>query len=204
MKLIELLTELKSYESMRDTLQGVYNHMTNPKANPGEKKNATSLYTVVLAGIAREYGDNEAEKAKAYVKRNARTGGSSSSSSRYRKKPEAKPRQKTNPYGSSDRGYSGAQSHVYTDPRTDWTFYVLRFTDPYAGKRGSDKVWGYATKDGKFMSFWGAYGKKVQTKMLRSDQEALKLFDQKLNKGYKRTDAGNNPVDYSYIFNQFD
>ena len=201
MKLFELLFEYTSYDDMVGRLQSAYVLMSRG-AYQGEKDAAKSAYDRLLTTIEREYGKGQADAAEAKVKGKGQSG-STSGSSRYKKKPEEKPKQKRRPSGSSDRGYGGEQSHVYTDPRTDWTFYVLRFTDPEAGKRGSDKVWGYATRDGEFMSFWGAYGKSVQTKMLKSDSEALKLFGAKINKGYSRTNVAANPADYSFIFSQF-
>lgn len=207
MRLMELLIEREvSYDDMVNKLQSVYILMARG-GTPGEKSAASAAYKRLLAAIRRDFGDDNAASAEARVKGKGQSG-ATSGSSRYQRKPKENPyksreKKKENPYTARNRGYGGEQSHIYTDPRTDWTFYVLRFTDPNAGKRGSDKVWGYATRDGEFMSFWGAYGKTVKTKVLKSDREALKLFDTKINKGYKYTNVSANPADYAFIFSQF-
>lgn len=154
---MDLLLEYTSYENMVNKLQSTYVLMSRG-ATEGEKSAATAAYDRILASIAREYGDDQAKSAEATVKGKGQSGATSGSSSSYRRKPKENPyksksRKKENPYTARDRGYSGEQSHVYTDADSGWTFYVLRSTDPDYGKRGSDKVWGYATRDGEFVSF---------------------------------------------------
>jgi hypothetical protein len=61
-----------------------------------------------------------------------------------------------------------------------------------------DKVWGaiclqepYSTwhTDGKFVTFWGRRGKKLQTKIVDgSNYEINKMFNKKLDKGYQSVD----------------
>jgi hypothetical protein len=62
----------------------------------------------------------------------------------------------------------------------------------------SDKVWGAICLqepttsyrgDGKYVTFWGRRGKKLQTKMVEGDKwDVHKLFVKKLDKGYKEVD----------------
>lgn len=61
-----------------------------------------------------------------------------------------------------------------------------------------DKVWGviclqepFSTwhTDGKFVTFWGRRGKKLQTKTVEGGHyEVKKMFDKKLDKGYQEVD----------------
>lgn len=62
----------------------------------------------------------------------------------------------------------------------------------------ADKVWGVICLqtptvsyygDGKFVTFWGRRGKKLQTKMVEgSNWDVHKLFLKKVDKGYKEVD----------------
>jgi hypothetical protein len=61
-----------------------------------------------------------------------------------------------------------------------------------------DKVWGAIClqeptgsyrDDGKFVTFWGRRGKKLQTKTVEgSNYEVNKMFSKKLDKGYQSVD----------------
>jgi hypothetical protein len=61
-----------------------------------------------------------------------------------------------------------------------------------------DKVWGIICLqepttsyrgDGKFVTFWGRRGKKLQTKTVETGHyEVKKMFDKKLDKGYQEVD----------------
>ena len=89
----------------------------------------------------------------------------------------------------------------YTNNYSQWEFKeILRFTDPNAGKRGSDKVWGYAVKDGKYMIFWGAYGNTVSM-VYKPVSECVKVFRTKINKGYRAMHP-RNTMDYDYLMKQ--
>ena len=205
MKLLELLLEYTSYEDMLKRLKGVY-ALVLRGSTEGERSSAQAAYDRLLAAIKREYGDKKALIADATIKGMA---GKADNASKTRTKPQEPPRQKTSSktgssYKSSSNTNKTGRGYVYHDPRTNWTFYVLRYTDPNAGKRGSDKVWGIATKDNnQFASFWGAHGHAVRWKNLPSYNEANALLNSKLKKGYKMTNAGDNPAEYAYIFNQF-
>ena len=80
---------------------------------------------------------------------------------------------------------------------------MARFTDPNKGKRGSDKIWGFANNKAKpnvYVMFWGRFGKTVQTVITNDYYEANKKWHQKLSKGYDYADL--NPTDYGYLFVQ--
>ena len=59
----------------------------------------------------------------------------------------------------------------------------------------SDKVWGaiclrepeYSYSDGRYVTFWGRRGAKLQTKILedKNSWELQEMFQKKLNKGYQ-------------------
>lgn len=203
MKLYDLLFEYTSYENMVTKLQSIYILMSRG-ATEGERSASKSAYDRILASISREYGESQAKAAEAKVKGRGQSGASGGSTYRSKAKPQEPPKQKRKSSTSGSRqGSYGGQNHFYHDDRTGWSFYIVRFTDPEAGKRGSDKIWGYATKNGEFMSFWGAYGKSIRTKPLSSDREASTLLAKKAAKGYRRVDIASNPSDYAYIFNQF-
>ena len=65
-------------------------------------------------------------------------------------------------------------------------------------KTNSDKVWGVIclqsptasyNGDGKFVTFWGRRGAKLQTKLFTgSSYDAMLMFEKKTNKGYKEVD----------------
>lgn len=205
MRLIELL-EYTTYDSLVNKLQSVYILMDRG-ATEGERNSAKMAYDRTISTIEREFGADAAQKAEATVKSVGQSGSRTGSSRSYRKpEPEPKPEPKQQ---SSNTGTS--YTFTYTDPDTNWTFHILRYTDSSAGTRGSDKVWGYATWAGhgnslsgyNTFSFWGGYGKTLQSKPLSSPYEAHSLFKKKEAKGYRRVDLSRNLTDYSFIFNQF-
>lgn len=192
MRLFEL-----DYSVMVDRLRSVY-ALAQRAEIEGERSSAELAFKRLLASIARDYGQEKADKAERQVKasygkqeppraRTHRTHRTYGRNDRYQSPPEQeRPRQKQPP-----------QSGLYT--HNGWIFTILRFIDPSAGKRGSDKVWGYAMNDGRFVTFWGRFGKTLQTKEV-DRHEANKKFQQKRAKGYKSVDA--DPIDYGYIFTQ--
>ncbi len=207
MRLIELL-EYTTYENLVNKLQSVYILMSRG-ATEGERNSAKMAYDRVISSIERDFGADAAQKADAKVKGVGQSGSRTGGGTHYRKpepepKPEPKQRQQSSNAGTT-------HNFIYTDPDTNWTFHILRYIDPNAGKRGSDKVWGYASWDGQgnslsgynVFSFWGAYGKSLRTKPLPSEYEAHSLFRKKEADGYRRVDLNRNLSDYSFIFNQF-
>jgi hypothetical protein len=96
-------------------------------------------------------------------------------------------KEKTSNAGSFEHNYMG------------WTFRIYRFVDPKAGKLGSNKVWGFATKDGRAMIFWGKYRGATQFKPVDLAW-AHHVAQTKVAKGYKQEKI--DPTIYSYIFSQ--
>ena len=92
----------------------------------------------------------------------------------YRKQYEEKPKNEKQSSGNAANG-------EYYDPTSGWTFRIARFTDPYAGKRGSDKIVGYAYKNGKWFDFYGAFGGK-QSGEPSSEFASKKRFNEKCSK----------------------
>lgn len=203
MKLFDLLFEYRSYDEMVNRLRSVYSLVLRG-ATEGEKTAAQSAYNRTLDAIRRDYGEEQATRADKIVKSTAQSSSNSSYTKTKQEPPKEPPRQKTykSSTGNTNKNYGGKNAY-YADPRTGWSFYVLHFVDPDAGKRGSNKIWGYASKNGKFVSFWGAYGKSIRTKELYSDREAVLQVAKKAAKGYKKVDLSVNPAEYAYIFNQF-
>lgn len=67
------------------------------------------------------------------------------------------------------------------------------FYDPLAGKRGSDKVWGWGVKGDIIFQFWGANGKTPAVKHLSRTRQNLnklqRLAQSKERKGYSQIRA---------------
>ena len=185
---------------MVNRLQSVYILMARG-ATEGERDAAKDAYDRLMDTIRREYGDKRATSAEAKVKRTGQSGASNGPSYRYKKKPDEKPKQKRKSY-TSDKGNDDGRMWTDKDHRTGWTFRVSRFTDPNAGKRGSDKIWGYAIKDEEVLSFWGPYGKTIRKKPL-SRQEAETKFNLQIRKGYKNVDIATDRAGYAFLYNQF-
>lgn len=176
MRLIELL-EYATYDDMVRKLQSIY-ALVLRGATAGEQSAAKLAYKRMMDAIEREYGADQAKKAEATIKRSSGSSGTKSRSS-YRSSTRQKTRDKPKSKTSSS---SSHYDNTYTDPNTGWSFTILRFVDSMAGKRGSNKVWGYAERNGEYVSFWGAFGKNIRTKPLSSNSEAVNLY----NKKYKR------------------
>lgn len=204
MLLIELL-ELTTYPDMVNRLQSVYN-LIKGGDTAGEQFAAKAAYDRIMAAIKQDYGSAQAKKAEAKVKGGAsstRSSGSRAKSSTRRSSTRQKTKAKT---GSTRQNYGNQRSSgkkEYTDSR-GYTFYVVRFTDSSAGKRGSNKIWGYVDRGtGVYTTFRAAHGKKFGgTKDLHSWAEVEKLYQSKLNKGYRTVDLPNNLAVYQYIFDQ--
>lgn len=197
MRLIELL-EYATYDDMVRKLQSIY-ALVQRGATTGEQTAAKLAFDRMVAAIERDFGANQAKNAEATVKRSGGSSSGTKSQSSYRSSTRQKPKDKPK-YSSSSSSY---HDNTYTDPNTGWSFIILRFVDSMAGKRGSNKVWGYAERNGEYVSFWGAFGKAVRTKPLSSNSEAVKLYSKKLKKGYQKYDVARNPSEYAFIFNQF-
>lgn len=182
MRLFEL-----DYSVMVDRLRSVYN-LAQRADIEGERGGAELAFKRLLASIERDYGKDKAAEAERLVKSPGRQERPKAGARRtYQEPPKReRPRQKQKTTGPS-----------YT--HNGWVFMILRFTDPSAGKRGSDKVWGFAVKDDRYITFWGRFGKTVSTKEV-SGPEASKKYSQKYTKGYRPVDI--NPIDYGYIFAQ--
>ncbi|KKM97671.1 hypothetical protein LCGC14_1165650 [marine sediment metagenome] len=194
MRLFEL-----DYSVMVDRLRSVY-ALAQRADIEGERAGAELAFKRLLASIARDFGEEKAAEAERQVKASygkqerprART---YRRDDHYQSPPKReKPRQER-PRQKSKRSTGTTYTH------NGWTFSILRFTDPSAGKRGSDKVWGFAVKDTRHMTFWGAFGKAVRVKEV-NHLEAIKKYQQKTAKGYKPVFA--DPIDYGYIFSQSD
>lgn len=202
MKILELL-EYTSYDDMVNRLKGVYNLVLRG-ATEGEKASAQAAYERLLTSIKARYGEEQARKAENAVKGGSQSTQSRPKSNYSQQKPKEPPKQEPprqkQSYQSSTSGKRNGK--VYYD-LNGWSFHILRYTDPDAGKRGSDKIWGVASKNHQFVSFWGAYGNPVRMKNLSSYGEANNLIASKLKKGYKPADLENNLAAYAYILNQF-
>lgn len=184
MRLFEL-----DYSVMVDRLRSVYT-LTQRAEIEGERTGAELAFKRLLASIERDYGKDKAAEAERLIKSPGRQERPKARPRQsYREPPKREPpRQKQKPKGSSDH-------YVYHG----WTFKILRDTDPSAGKRGKDRIWGYAEKNGKYTTFWGGFGKTVRTKEV-FEYEALKKYQQKLAKGYQLVYP--DPIDYGYLFTQ--
>jgi len=187
MRLFEL-----DYSVMVDRLRSVYN-LAQRADIEGERVGAEHAFKRLLASIERDYGKEKADEAERLVKSpgkqersKARTHRTYQEPPKREKPQQERPRQKQKSNGST-----------YTHNR--WTFTILRFIDPSAGKRGSDKIWGFAVKGDRYMTFWGAFGKAVRVKEV-NHLEAIKKYQQKSARGYKRVNA--EPIEYGYIFSQ--
>lgn len=160
-------------------------------ATEGERSAAELAFKRLMDVITRDYGEEKAAQAEQQVKAAYGT------KERTKTKPKSHYTYQEPPKKEPPRQKSKGPGAPYT--YNGWTFTILRFTDPSAGKRGSDKVWGYAVNDGRVMTFWGRFGKTVSTKEI-AYHEVNKKFRQKLDKGYISVDA--DPIDYGYIFTQ--
>ncbi len=184
------------YSAMVNKLRSTY-ALIQRGATEGEKSAANNAFKRLLAAIAQEYGEEKAAAAEKQAK--GSYGKQERPRARSRQSYREPPKRKK-PHQEPPRQKQKSTDQFYTHDN-GWKFSILRFTDPNAGKRGSDKVWGLAVKDNRFMTFWGAFGKTVQTKEV-DRYEADKKFKQKASKGYNVVDA--NPIDYGYIFTQSD
>ena len=185
MRLVEF-----DYSAMVDKLRSVY-ALVQRGATEGEKSAAQNAFKRLLAAIANEHGEEKAAAAEKQVK--ASYGKQEPPKARARRTYQEPPKRERPKQKQKTSGAS------YT--HNGWSFMILRFTDPSAGKRGSDKVWGFAVKDGRHMTFWGRFGKTVSTKEVNG-VEAAKKYSQKQSKGYRPVNA--DPIDYGYIFAQSD
>lgn len=183
MRLFEL-----DYSVMVDRLHSVYTLAQRAEIE-GERSGAQSAFKRLLASIARDYGQEKADKAERQVK----------ASYGKQEPPRARPRQAYRGPPKQERPQQKQKSTDSTYTHNGWTFTILRFTDPNAGKRGSDKVWGFAVKDSRYMTFWGKFGKTVSTNEV-DYAVAQQKYREKVRKGYKLVNA--DPIDYGYLFTQ--
>lgn len=179
------------YSAMVRKLRSVY-ALVQRGATEGERSAAERVFKHTLSAIVRDFGEEKAAQAERQVK--------GSYDKKERPKARARRTYQEPPKREPPR-QKRRQSTGTTYTHNGWTFSILRFTDPSAGKRGSDKVWGFATKGGRYMTFWGAFGKAVRVKEV-NHLEAIKKYQQKNAKGYRPVNA--DPVDYGYIFSQSD
>jgi hypothetical protein len=118
---------------------------------------------------------------------------------------------KSNPYD-DEKEYSKyknkssgkTQNGEYYDPTSGWTFKIARFTDPYAGKRGSDKLIGYAYKNGMWKDFYGGFGGK-QSNDPSTEFAAKKRFTDKCSKKkdpYVPVNIEKDLSSYKWLFQQ--
>ena len=186
MRLFEL-----DYSVMVDRLRKAYTLAQRAEIE-GERTGAEAAFKRLLASIERDYGKDKAAEAERLVKSPSRQERPKARPRQaYREPPKREPPKQERPRRQKTDGAS------YT--HNGWSFMILRFTDSSAGKRGSDKVWGFAVKDGRYITFWGRFGKTVSTKEVNGP-EAAKKYSQKHFKGYRPVDA--DPIDYGYIFTQ--
>lgn len=191
MRLFEL-----DYSVMVDRLRSVYTLAQRAEIE-GERSGAELAFKRLLSSIAQDYGQEKADAAERLVK--VSYGKQEPPKARTRRTYQEPPKREPPRQERSRQKSKYATGTTYT--HNGWTFSILRFTDPSAGKRGSDKVWGFATKGGRYMTFWGAFGKAVRVKEV-NHLEAIKKYQQKNAKGYRPVNA--DPVDYGYIFSQSD
>lgn len=184
------------YSAMVRKLRSVY-ALVQRGATEGERSAAERAFKQTLSAIARDFGEEKATQAERQVK--GSYGKQERPKARTRRTYQEPP--KREPPRQEPPRQKRRQSTGATYTHNGWTFSILRFTDPSAGKRGSDKVWGFATKGGRYMTFWGAFGKAVRVKEV-NHLEAIKKYQQKNAKGYRPVNA--DPVDYGYIFSQSD
>ncbi len=184
------------YNTMVRKLGSVY-ALIQRGATGGERAGGELAFKRILSTITRDFGEEKAAEAERQVKgsygkqerpkaRTRRT---------YQEPPKREPPRQERPRQKSKRSTGATYMH------NGWTFSILRFTDPSAGKRGSDKIWGFAIKGTRHMTFWGAFGKSVRVKEV-NHLEAIKKYQQKSAKGYRFVNA--DPIDYGYIFSQSD
>lgn len=201
--------------------------------SPGEKDNAKVLADRILKKIEFHFGSSKAQQAKVEAERRAyKPNGGSSSKTTYREPPkQEKPKQEKT---WQDRDWGRWKDKVHDEPRaekghkdqaksynkaeegsgffhdktTNFTFHIGRYTDDAYGKKGSDKVWGYAFKD-KLGStdeydvfvFYGKVGGTLTIEPT-SFNDARKRWSVKQKK-YKPVNVEKNPAEYAFIFNQF-
>ncbi len=202
MRLFEFDT---SYNARYKRLKAAYNLALDKSTTDGERANGLRAFEQLLKVIYRDFGEEAATQSEKKVKSEYGKTEYVGRSRPRREPPKEEPPKKEPPKkepprqkGKSSSGAAPGSNYTHT---SGWTFTILRFTDPSAGKRGSDKVWGYASDGRRHMSFWGAFGKTIQSKEL-SNIDVVKKYQQKVAKGYQRVDA--NPIDYGYIFTQSD
>lgn len=183
------------YRTLVSKLRSIY-ALIQRGATEGERSGAERAFERLLSTIARDFGKEKAAEAERQVK--GSYGKQEPPRARTRRTYQEPPKREPPKKERQRREPKYATGSTYT--HNEWTFTILRFTDPLAGKRGSDKVWGYAMNgDGRFMTFWGRFGKTVSTKEV-DYHEAQRKFRQKAAKGYRPVNA--DPIDYGYIFAQ--
>jgi hypothetical protein len=215
MRYIQILLEYKTPVDAVNVLLALWRRAKS--ANSFEQESSRKLYQHTLNKIGKEYGEKTAREMDQYIQSGqADEDDSKLKPAKYkggevivpkqtltwpprtiytrtttssRPKPQPKPQPKPN------TGTTGAKSG-------NWEFIrVLRFTDASAGKRGSDKIWGYAknASTGEYIAFWGGYGKTVQT-LHKPHPDLLKAAKSKMAKGYRPIDI-NDPT-YRYLHHQ--
>jgi len=196
MRLFEFDT---SYDARYKRLKAAYNLALDKSTTDGERANGLATFERLLKIIYTDFGAEAAMQSEKKVKAEYGKTEYVGRSRPRRDPPKSEPPKKEPPKKEPPSGSAPGTSYTHTN---GWTFTILRFTDPSAGKRGSDKVWGYASENGRrYMSFWGGYGAAIRVKEL-TNIETVKKYQQKVAKGYQRVDA--NPIDYGYIFTQSD
>lgn len=219
MRILEILLEYRTPVEALNTLLALWRRQQSTSS--GEVESSKNLYKNILAKVAKEFGIATANQMNQYIlsgqadeddsklkpaKRDA--GGNIiipaqqltwppyNFQTRQQQKPQPQPQPQPKPQPNTGNT-KGTKSG-------NWEFIrVLRFIDLSAGKRGSDKIWGYAknTKTGEYIAFWGAYGKIVRT-LQKSHPELLKTAKSKLAKGYYPIDI--TKQEYIYLRKQAD
>jgi hypothetical protein len=163
---------------------------------PGEMSAAREAFDRVMKRVSDEHGVEEAEKAKS----RALAGRPQHSSKPRRQEPQRPETRREQPKARPD------MHRVFSYGQFD-EVHLFRKVDPDAGKRGSNRVWGYAKTRGRSIDhpvlvFWGPFGKTLQ-KMEKPYSGARKLAFDKENSGYRRIRASNiDAVDYGWFLSQ--
>lgn len=190
--LIDSLLEDFSLAQYEDKLRSAWALSQRP-GTPEEGEAALRAYDRLKEAVIAKFGQAEFDRIDKKIK-----GGSSSSSG------GARPGGSSRPGGGSagprpggarpgSSGAPGGGDNFFV--HENWEIRMWRFTDPNAGVRGSDKVWGYAAPRGSGVStgimvkvFWGGYGKKLASQDI-SMGDAMARARGKESNGYKKVDA---------------
>lgn len=164
----EILTELqKTKQELLDMVARLKKIIVQSDYE-GERENAKSLLKKVLFQLENEYGWKSHSGAKTQ---------------------EPPKRDHTN----KAKSQAGAKAYQKADDLAFKVVFFGRFFDPNAGKKGSDKVWGWGVKGDYIYQFWGPTGKTPQVKRMDNTPYNRNLANrkaaEKVGKGYQKMSA---------------